>query len=374
MPEHDPHADPPIDRSFTNVLKLHFLAGGDINNRRNDVPGQISIYQRGIGGVSDNGFFRTLRFIGGDLEYQTKPMREKLEAVYEKGDKLYIIGFSRGSASARKFAVELYEDGLVAANGEKVEEPPIEFLGCFDTVAMQVKTRLICLLETKRKGTFPKSEDVLGEKGGKIPPNVKKAVHNVSLNDNRMTSYPVWFPPLLMDSKDDRVVETWFAGEHGDVGGTYYTKGIPDISCKYMQEWIESLDDPLTFIKAEQIHQECLAIDKHPEVEINPADLSINPDPTDKLHMGTAQMEEPTYRPVVTMSNNEIVDGTVRVHESVFHHMEAMEKKGTPYKINPEMLKTKVVIVGPLGEELEAETQTFAELLQSEKSLVSSEQ
>ena len=32
--------------------------------------------------------------MGGDLSLQTKPMREKLEAVYEKGDKLYIIGYN----------------------------------------------------------------------------------------------------------------------------------------------------------------------------------------------------------------------------------------------------------------------------------------
>ena len=304
--------------------------------------------------------------MGGDLSLQTKPMREKLEAVYEKGDKLYIIGYSRGAASARKFTTELYDNGLLTADGEFVEKPPIEFIGCFETVAMQVKNRFFSLLRTRRKRTLTKST-VIGEKDGKIPSNVKKAVHNLALNDNRMVAPPMgWFPPILMDSGDDRVHEAWFAGEHGDIGGTYYTKGMPDGSCKYMQEWIESLDDNIRFIQPEEINLECLAIDNYPDVKINPSDLSINPDPTDKLHLGRKQIDEPSFRPVVTVANNEIVkDGTVRVHESVLHHMEAMEKKGTPYAINPEMKKSKLVIVGSLGKELEAETKKFAELLKS---------
>ena len=292
-------------------------------------------------------------------------MREKLEAVYEKGDRLYIVGYSRGAAAARQFSSELHDDGLLTAHGEKVESPPIEFLGCFETVSMQTKDRLFSILRTRNKSILTCSS-VVGEKDGKIPPNVVKAVHNVALNDNRMVSPPMWFPPVFMDSEDDRVHETWFAGEHGDIGGSYYTKGMPDGSCKYMQEWIESLDDSLRFIQPEEINSECLAIDDYPDIKLNQSDLTISPDPTDKIHLNEQQMNNPSFRPVVTVSNNEIVkDGTVRVHESVLHHMEAMQKKGTPYEVNPNMKKTKVVIVGPLGKELEAETKKFAELLES---------
>lgn len=352
------------DVSFTNVLKLHILAGGDINGRRNDVPGQISLYERGIGGKTDVKLRRLLRMAGGDLSRQTKPMRQKLEAVYEKGDKLYLIGFSRGAASARKFATELYKEGLLTKDGDKVEEPPIEFLGCFETVAMQVKKRFFKVMRTKRNENLTKST-VVGEEGNLFP-NIKKAVHNVAFDDNRMFAPPVWYPPVLMDSKDARIHETWFAGEHGDVGGTYYTKGMPDSSCKYMQEWIESLDDSLSFIQPGDINPECLAIDGYPDICINVDDICIIPDPTDQIHLNEAQTKKPSYRPVVVVSGDKIVeDGTVSVHESVLYHMEAMEKKGTPYKINPELKKAKAVIVGSLGKELQSETKRFAELLES---------
>ena len=352
------------DKSFTNVLKLHLLAGGDINGRRNDIPGQISLYERGIGATCDNELIRTLRQLGGDLSRQTKPMRKRLEEVYEKGDKLYIIGFSRGAASARKFTTELYKEGLLSKDGDKVDEPPIEFLGCFETVALQLKTQLFSIFKTRREKRITKST-VLGEDGA-VALNVKKAVHNVALDDNRNNAGTIHFPPVLMGS-EDRVHETWFAGEHGDVGGNFYTKGIPDCSCKYMQEWIESLDDSLSFIKAEDIKPECLTIDDYPDIKIKASDLSIIPDPTDKIHLNEFQVETPSYRPVYVVQDDEVVpEATVSVHESVLYHMEAMKKKGTPYAINPELKETNVLIVGPLGKELEAETKRFSELLESD--------
>lgn len=345
--------DEATDRSLTNVLKLHLLAGGDINNRRNDIDGQISIYERGIGAVSDNKLISTLRQVGGDLSRQTKPMREKLEAVYEPGDKLYLVGFSRGAASARKFATLLYKDGLKTKDGELVEEPPIEFVGCFETVAMQVKRRLVKILRRRKSETLTPST-VLGE-DGRVAPNVSKAVHCVALNDNRQWDPLPCFPPVLMGA-EERVHEAWFAGEHGDVGGNFYTKGIPDCACVYMKEWMESLgEDSLNFIKAEDINDECLKIDEYPEVKITATDLTLTPDPTDRIHLNAeAQIATdeftPSYRPVLVVKNDEKVEGaTVNVHESVLLHMEAMKEKGTPYLPNPYLKDANPVVVGPLG-------------------------
>lgn len=351
-----------IDRSITNVLKLHLLAGGGINNKRNDVPGQVCLYQRGVGGMSESKFVRIMNMVLGDLTQQTKPMHKKLEKVYEKGDKLYIIGYSRGAASARQFVSELEQDGVVTASGEKVDKPPVEFLGCFETVSMQVKNNFINIMRRKKRGAITQSS-VVGEMNGNLPSIVKKAVHNVALDDNRFRANQP-FPPVFMDSKDDRVHEAWFPGEHGDVGGTYYTEGVPDVSCKYMQEWMENLEDGITFIEAKDIHPECLEIDEHPEANIDKTKLDIKPDPSDKLHLGKSQVENPSYRPVVTVTNEEIIEGgTVRIHRSVLDHFEAMEEKKTPYAINPEIKKANIVVVGSLDKELDAETKRLKELL-----------
>jgi len=351
------------DKSVSNVLKLHLLAGGDMNNRRNDVPGQISLYKRGVGGQSDSTFVKLLNTVRGNLRQQTVPMRKMLEEVYEEGDKIYIIGYSRGAAAARKFVTELDKKGLKTASNGNVEKPPVEFLGCFETVSMQLSTNLFKILRTKRKGTLTKSR-VVGEKGGKLPSIVKTAVHNVALDDNRFRSLPMPFPPVFMDSGDNRVHEAWFAGEHGDIGGTYYVKGMPDYSCKYMQEWMESIG--VSFIQPEEINSESLKIDDYPDVKLDKTDLDIVPKSADKLHLLPPQIKNPSHRPVVTVTNEEIIEnGTVRIHVSVLEHLRAMEKANSPYKINPNIKETNnVIVVGSLDTVLEAETKTFKEILE----------
>mmetsp|Transcript_18398 Transcript_18398/g.27948 ORF Transcript_18398/g.27948 Transcript_18398/m.27948 type:complete len:418 (-) Transcript_18398:269-1522(-) len=352
------------DRTFTNVLRLHLLAGGDINGKRNDIPGQISLYERGIGAKSDNEQVRLLRKAGGDLSRQTKPMRERLEKVYEPGDKLYLIGFSRGASAARNFATELYKDGLTSKNGEKVHQPPIEFMGCFETVSMQVKKRLFRILFASKKNRITKST-VLGE-DGKVAPNVKKAVHNVALDDNRQFEPLRCFPPVLMGT-EERVHEAWFAGEHGDVGGSFYTKGISDCSCVYMKEWIESLDDSLKFMKAVDINEECLKIDDYPDVKITAEDLILVPDPSGKIHQDEKHHRTPSYRLVHVLKNDKKVEGgVVNVHESVLLHAEAKKKEGTPYPVNPNLKEIDFVVVGSLGEVSGDKTKRLKALLDSD--------
>ena len=346
---------------MTNVLKLHWLSGGDINNRRNDIPGQISIYKRGVGGISHNAILKKIGLVGM-LRFQTRPMHRMLEKVYEKGDELYIIGFSRGASSARKFVTELQRRGIRTTSGERVKEPPVELLGCFDTVSAQIR-HLPYVIISRMFGWIVKSR-VVGERGGKIPPIVKKAVHNIALDDNRFQGFFATHlhSPVYMDSGDDRVHEIWVAGEHGDSGGSLYTKGMPDFSCKAMQEWLEN--EGIKFIEPEQIHPDSLKIDDFPDVVIDKMDLDIAPNPKDKLHMKGPQITRPSYRPVTTVTNQKKVKGgTVRIHVSVLKHMEAMKEKGTPYVPNPGVKDTDLVVVGALDNVLKEETKRFIELI-----------
>jgi len=348
------------DRTFTHPLKLHLLAGGDVNNKKNHFPDQVCLYQRGVAGESPRKWIREVRRVVGRLSQQTKPMRKKLEEVYEEGDKIYITGHSRGSASARLFACELNRNGLRKSNGKRIPTP-IEFLGCFDTVSMRTVRNLAIIANNIRTGGITKSS-VVGEKDGKIPLNVIKAVHHVSLDDNRFKNFPKLYPPVFMDSGDPRVHEVWFPGVHADVGGGVYTKGIPDISCKAMQEWLQN--EEVAFIQPEDIDPACVIIDKYPDVKIDASKLTIDPKPAGKTHPNQQQKENPSYRPVVTVTKNKIIEGgTVNVHVGVLQHMEAMEIKGTPYVINPNIKNAKVVIVGSLGKELKAETAKFKEIL-----------
>ncbi len=299
-------------------------------------------------------------------------MQRKLEDVYEEGDKLYMIGFSRGSSAARKFANDIRKKGLKTKDGKKVKNIPIEFLGCFETVSMQVRKNFFSILWTSLRKEITKST-VLGEDGF-IAPNVKKAVHLVALDDNRQWSPLPCFPPVLMGA-EERVHEAWFAGEHGDVGGNFFTKGIPDCACVAMKEWMESLgDDSIKFIEAKDIHEDCVKIDGYPDVKINPADLALAPDASDRIHLNAecqvkTDDNEPSYRLVHVQKNDEIVEGaTVNIHESVLDHLEAYIEKGTPEVINPNLRKVSkfINVVGPLGKVLDDKTKRLQAILEKD--------
>jgi len=305
--------------------------------------------------VSNSKFIAMLNFALGDLNQQTDPMRKMLENVYNEGDKLYVIGYSRGAASARKFVCDLDRDGLQTSSGGFVEKPSVEFVGCFETVAMQVKKRWCGILKTRWGGITPSSG--LGEIDGKIPSIVKTAVHNVALDDNRFRGT---YPPCYMDSADERVHESYFPGEHGDIGGTYYNKGLADGSCRYMQEWMEGIDEPLKFISNTEINDECIKVDDYPDVDINKKDLDLTPNAADIFHLLGKQLNDPDYRPVATVTNEKLVEGkTVKIHESVLDHLEADKD----YPINPNIKEADVVVVGSLGKTLDDRTKRLKELL-----------
>ena len=87
---------------------------------------------------------------------------------------------------------------------------------------------------------------VLGEKNGQLPSIVKKAVHNLSLDDPRART----FSPVHMDSTDERVHEVWFPGNHADVGGGFYVEGISNGSGAYMKKFMEQTG--MVFLTPEQ--------------------------------------------------------------------------------------------------------------------------
>jgi hypothetical protein len=358
--------------TYTHILRLHLFAGGDVNGGTRDAESksQISLYEEGIGGKTNSDFLKNLRALGGSLRRQTSPMKERLEEIYQPGDKLYIVGYSRGAASARRFAVILNNQGLRLKDGTLVKHIPIECVGCFETVASQFLARPLQNLMKRLFGRIAKTRSI-GEKGF-IAPNVKKGIHNVAIDDNRMfRGTPFTFNPLLMGD-EDKVVETWFAGEHGDIGGYYHTRGVSDQSLKYMMDWMQGglgEGNNLKFIQAKDIKPENIVVDGHEKYNINPLDLAIlDQKPTDKIHLMTKmQNNSPSHRPMYVAKNDKMVKGgTVKVHESVLYLMEGMKKDGNKYAINPNIKKTDFVVVGALGKELKVETAKLARNLEND--------
>jgi len=364
------------DLGFSNVLKLHLLAGGSIDAEKpkENVPGQISLYIPGVGGQSDNAIVRFINnYLLARLAQQKSPIQKWLEEIYEEGDQLYLTGFSRGASAARKFAVDLNNKGLRLASGKTVKEIPVELLACFDTVSMQTSKGFLNPFLIFQKfwelaTLCVQSSTVLGEKDGQLPPNVKFAVHNLSMDDIRAGT----FTPVLMDSTDEkRVTEAWFPGDHADVGGGWYHDGLSNGSGRYMQKFME--DAGLKFLTPEQVDAESLSVSGRPDLTYDTENLSLVPNAKDISHI--THIFENQNRPIRTVSKNEALEnGTVRIHESFLERILSdapMQRQSgeedAPYEHNPKLAKTKFVVVGDMNVELPEKTEQLKKALEDLK-------
>ena len=191
------------------------------------------------------------------------------DAHYERRDTLVVFGFSRGAALARKFVSE-----LLSQNADR----HVSFLGVFDTVA--------AMNGIHRLGEQI-SSDVLFEHGS-LHPNVDRAVHLLALDEER-----VMFAPTLINrdtevEKEDRVLEVWLPGVHGDVGGGYWMDGLADVALELMiQQCKNHLDDQVTIDTEIKKIWDLLEEQKEELAEITADDVVIRPRVRGILHPNT---------------------------------------------------------------------------------------
>ncbi|MEE8262489.1 MAG: DUF2235 domain-containing protein [Gammaproteobacteria bacterium] len=147
-----------------------------------------------------------------------KRIREAMKALeknFKKGDTaIDIIGFSRGAALALEFANEIHDQRV---NG--VKEPPIRFLGLWDTVA---------------SFGLPGNNVNLGYHLT-VPKNVGMCRHAIALDERRFT-FPL--TRVVQDTYTDRRLKdvrgVWFRGYHSDVGGGNKNQGLSSIALVWM--------------------------------------------------------------------------------------------------------------------------------------------
>lgn len=277
------------DESISNVLKLHVLMGGGLEKDRsntytNENEPQLTFYYNGIGTREDG---ETIPLVGwlvtktkrainsmlapswGDARRILKQASEDLEELHPtQHDRIVVFGFSRGAALARKFAAIVLE---------KYKDFEITFLGVFDTVAAMDG------VHTRREEI---SSDVVFE-NGTLNPRIRRAVHIVSLDEDRVA-----FEPTLINrdiNNSERITEIWFPGVHSDIGGGYWHDGLSDVSLTYMIEKCrESLNEKINIAdsKSEEITK---LLDEQGEILklLNVDDVLIHPNVTGMVHRHT---------------------------------------------------------------------------------------
>lgn len=247
------------DDGISNVLKLHLLAGGKLNNFQNN-PGQQTYYYSGVG-TRGTFFRRTLASLFAKLSPKLilKEAYNDLCENYKEGDEIFIFGFSRGAAIARMLACKISDKGIKEYN------PKIKLLGVWDTVASIGMPNL-------DDNTRPISDVVF--ENGTIANAIENAVHLVAIDETRKA-----FRPVLMNVSD-KIEEIWFAGVHSDVGGGYFLDGLSDISLEFMMK--RGAHFGLTFWQSSQIDYNNLEGKKDERIE--EIDVAIKPDISTDIH------------------------------------------------------------------------------------------
>lgn len=215
------------DQSVSNVLKLHVLMGGGFEDPQPEAR-QKNFYYNGIGtregknrvpllgwlyAAGRSGLNRLIAPTFGDAKRILDEARQDFDAHYRPGDTLAVFGYSRGAALGRKFASMILADH---------EDCTLSFLGAFDTVAAMNGIHF--------KGDKASSDVVFED--GTLNPRIRQAVHALALDEDRVT-----FTPTLMNrdrNAPGRILEVWFPGVHGDIGGGYWVDGLSDLVLAFM--------------------------------------------------------------------------------------------------------------------------------------------
>ncbi|WP_025898289.1 phospholipase effector Tle1 domain-containing protein [Sneathiella glossodoripedis] len=303
------------DDGISNVLKLYFLLGGRIENLNQiksdaDDPllqsafdGQPVFYFQGVGTYGGPVGKLLNAALAPRLLDVSKIIRSGIEVLrnhYAAGDKIFVFGFSRGAAIARRFSKVITD----SEHDLELDEKPVHFLGVFDTVASFGLPNL-------KDSELPEKTVIFKDKN-RVADNVREALHLVSLDDRRNA-----FRPTLM-ADEARVTEIWFPGVHSDVGGGYYYDGLSNIALKHMIDEVKSRFAEIQFRTPQEVAN---AEFSEREFGLDFNDIKIHPDHLATIHwhtrLGDIFLSDRDPR-ICASKNNAAVNPVPLVHESVF--------------------------------------------------------
>ncbi len=234
----------------TNVFKLFKMLKAD--GRRMFAPSgafdaslckkykdkQIAFYYTGVGNRFENDPFAQVLGMATGLGASGIVDRAYLDImrVYRPGDRVFIVGFSRGAAIARLLARAIDEQGAPKTvwtvrllgqhwtlwESREKSEVPISVLGCWDTVGSFGIAKTIAGINFQQMNM---GKDLT------VPETVERAYHMVALDEQRDS-----FEPTLMDPDPitpERIVEVWFTGDHANVGGGWATDKLSDVTLDF---------------------------------------------------------------------------------------------------------------------------------------------
>ena len=195
--------DQEVDERDTNVLKF-FNLSAEPDDRKLYVPGVGS--KLGVIGQAFGGAF------GIGAEDRIENAFKHLQHVWKPGEPIDVIGFSRGSATALDFVNKIVD----RRHKPGAPQPPIRFLGLFDTVAS---------FGLPNVGPDKQHDFNFGHKLTLPKGDVLHCFHAMAL-DERRQSFGV--------TRIEGAHEVWFRGCHSDVGGGNGNTKLSFIALRWM--------------------------------------------------------------------------------------------------------------------------------------------
>jgi uncharacterized protein (DUF2235 family) len=257
------------------------------------------------------------------LEGYTEIVRQ-----YRPGDRIYILGFSRGAYTARAIAGVIRTCGILKASnlryapavvslysarrgqvgqdrnpstGVPIQDEfvwrgvPIEMLGVFDTVAS---------LGAPLWGWWFKPRGYESRALNTSPmPNCIHVYHALAMDERRATFFPTlfWREGGTRSGWTQTLEQVWFRGVHSDIGGGYPETGTSDITLGWMLERVMRHD-----------------------LVVKPGSLeALQPDAMARLHDETARRPSWSWigtwpRWAMVLDELPSTGAGISVHESVF--------------------------------------------------------
>jgi len=240
---------------------------------------QMAFYHDGVG--SDPDFVK--HWLGGAIGIGLrKIVQDAYHTVatnYERGDEIYILGFSRGAYAARALAGLIGASGIqrsadpqgfdaiwnhfrvdpevragtkapssgdqkaidsfnrLAAQNTIDPKPRIKCVGVFDTVGSYGVPAGIGLAALGRYITLA----FLGFHDTEIGKHVDVGLHAVAVDERRRPFVPTFWTAPKAKPPQTHLEQTWFAGVHVNIGGGYEDAGLSDQALIWMIARMQAL-------------------------------------------------------------------------------------------------------------------------------------
>jgi uncharacterized protein (DUF2235 family) len=164
---------------------------------------------------------------------------------YREDDEIHLIGFSRGAITARILACFINEFGVLRATRlalltytydlwkdrktDELEERAKKWKEQ-GHLARDVRIETCAVWDTVRAISLP--SDTLAFVEDQVPDTLQNAFQALALHETRLSFKPVLWNTSLGGNTIIR--QTWFAGDHSDIGGGHPDSGLATITLLWM--------------------------------------------------------------------------------------------------------------------------------------------